>query len=143
MGFLDSLWTSFVQSPECAQYLARAKELQEESRARFVEDMKAKGRFTVSYTSAQGDTVSQLGEVLDWVGSRTVYRVQDQMTYNTVHTMDGPNLALGQNTYQGSYPQDRIDAIRAAMVQSHDQAVECAKRLNDQWASDGYPWSWG
>lgn len=138
---LASLWAQFVESDECKTYIARRKELRDNARAEELARLRAEGRYQVTGKEAKGDTVVKEGE-RDWTGRRTISIVRDRMTYETVAVFDGPNKALGRKTFQGKYPEDRIEAMRAAGRESSDLAHAEAKRLNEQWAADGYPWDW-
>jgi len=147
-AYLASLWAQFVESDDCKAYLARRKVIRDEALREEIERLTAKGRFEVSYGPApKGDTVKKEGG-RDWVGGRTIYRVEDRLTYETVVKMDGPNKALGVKTfiedpdYDGNNSPEweaRVEDIRAADREGHRLASEEAQRLNDEWAADGYP----
>lgn len=138
---LAARWAAFVESDEAKAYVARRTEIRDEARREHMETLKQEGRYEVSYSSAKGDTVVKEGD-RDWTGNRSVYEVRDKMTYKTVVVFDGPNKALGRQTFEGKYPEDRIEAMRASQRESADLAKAEAKRLNKEWAADGYPWTW-
>lgn len=132
-------WGEFVESDEAAAYVARRKEIRDEAMREQIEELKAKGRFEVSYGPAPtGDTVTK-EDAPDWVGHRSIYTVRDSLTYKEVAKMDGPNKVLGVKTFHGKYPEDRIEEMRAAHQESRRLAEDEAQRLNDQWKADGYP----
>ena len=147
-AYLASLWAQFVESDDCKAYLARRKVLRDEGLREEIERLKKKGRYEVSYGAApKGDTVKKEGG-RDWVGKRTIYRVEDRLDYETVATMDGPDKALGVKTftedpgYDGNSSPEweaRMEEVRVATQESHRLAEEEARRLNKQWAADGYP----
>lgn len=134
-------WAEFVES-EVPTLMARAIEIRTEARAKHFAELKVEGRYETSYTSAQGDTVTHEGRQA-WTGNRTIHVVRDKMLYRIVVVCDGPNERLGRETYVDKYPEDRIEAMRASARESATEAEAEATRLNEQWAADGYPWSWG
>jgi len=137
---LACLWAQFVESDECAAYLARHKELREAAQIEQLAKLKEEGRYKVSYRPAPtGDTVTKEGG-RDWTGSRSIYEVLDRLTYETVAVMDGPDKALGVQVFQEKYPEERIEAVHVAHRESAALAKAEAKRLNEQWAECGYPW---
>lgn len=148
---LASHWARFIESDECRAYLARAEEMRTEARRKYMEELKAKGRYYVGYGPApKGDTIKKEGE-RDWKGSRTIYRVEDRLTFKTVAVMDGPNKALGVKTFVVK-PEERtkdgmaspewgarVEELRAAQRESQRLAKAEAERLNKAWAAAGYP----
>jgi hypothetical protein len=145
---LSARWARFIESDECKAYLARRKVLRDEALREEIERLKAKGRYEVSYGPApKGDTVRKKNG-RDWVGGRTIYRVEDRLTYETVVKMEGPNKALGVKVFMEDPDYDgnnspeweaRLEDIRAADREGHRLASEEAQRLNDEWARTGYP----
>lgn len=145
---LARLWAQFVESDEARAYVEHRAKKRREYKLEALERLKADGRYEVSYGPApKGDTVKKAGE-RDWVGGRTIYRVEDRLTYKTVAKMDGPDKALGVKTfvedpdYEGNNSPEweaRVEDLRAATRESRRLAEEECQRLNDQWARDGYP----
>jgi hypothetical protein len=145
---LSRRWARFVESDEAKAYIARRKEIRDEARAEMLAEIKEKGRYEVSYGPApDGDTVKKEGN-RDWKGSRSIYTVRDTLVYREIEKMDGPDKALGVETfiedpeYDGNCSPEweaRVEDIRAAGRESHRLAAEEVQRLNDQWARDGYP----
>ena len=130
-------WGEFVESDEAKAYIARRKEITDAARAEMVAELREKGRFEVSYGPAKGDTVEKEGE-RDWTGSRSIHTVHDRLLYEEIVKFDGPDKALGVKTFQGKYPEDRIEEMRASGRESRRLAEDECQRLNDQWARDGY-----
>jgi len=115
-------------------YLARHKELRDEARVEDLNRLKEQGRYEVSYGPAPAGDIVKKEDEPDWTGSRTLYRVEDRMTYKTVVVMDGPDKELGIQTFIGKYPEERIEAMRASHRESRRLAEEEARRLNKVWA---------
>jgi len=135
---LASRWAAFVESEEAAAYMRRRRELRAEALREEIETLKKTGRYEVSHTPAQGDIVEHEND-RPWVGSRSIHLVRDLLLYEDVAKFDGPNEALGRQTFQGEYPEERIEAMRASMRESRRLASEECQRLNDEWAAAGYP----
>lgn len=147
---MNAEWARFRESDECAAYVAHREAEIAKYRAEQHEKFKAEGRYEVSRGPApSGDTIKTEGE-RDWTGSRSIYRVEDRLTYETVVEMDGPDKALGVKTFiadkertEKGYAsvewEARIEDVRAAGRESRRLAEEEAQRLNDKWAADGYP----
>lgn len=142
-------WARFLESDEHAAYMARAKELSDAHYREELEKYKATGRYEVSYCPPRSgrDTVKKEGE-RDWHSGRTMYTVEDRLTYKRVATMDKPLKALGSKTFvadpdydgnQSAEWEARMEVVRAATHESHRLAEEKAQELNDKWARDGYP----
>ena len=68
---IASLWAEFIESDECAAYLARAEELRAERRAERLAQLKAEGRYRTTYGEKHKN-----GERI-W----PVYQVLDELTY--------------------------------------------------------------
>lgn len=147
---LASLWAQFVESDEAKAYIAHRAEQRRQYRLEALEQLKEKGRFEVSYGPApDGDRVKDSeDDPRPWKGGRTIFRVEDRLTYETVEVMDGPDKALGVKTfirdpdYDGNNSAEweaRVEDIRAATRESREQAEEMVQQLNDEWARNGYP----
>lgn len=138
---LAARWARFVESDEAAAYLAHRKKIRDEAQAEEFAKIKAEGRYEVSRKEAKGDTVVKEGD-RDWTGRRSIYTVRDRLSYKEVAVFDAPNKALGRQTFQGKYPEERIEAMHASGQESSELAKAEAGRLNKQWEADGYPWDW-
>jgi hypothetical protein len=149
------LWSTWVQSEEFAALKTRSDELLQQTRQRQYEKLKDEGTYKVSYKTVDGDlhagTEGDRTEVLDpdlWKGHRRVYFVQNKLTRAVVFVADGPDKALGRETflkqpgYRGNHSPEweaRVSALRAATSESLRIAQETADRLNAEWATAGYP----
>lgn len=147
---LASLWAQFVESDEAKAYIAHRAEQRRQYRLEAYEQLKKKGRFEVGYGPApEGDRVKDSeDDPRPWRGGRTIFRVEDRLTYETVEVMDGPDKALGVKTfirdpdYDGNNSAEweaRVEDIRAATRESRELAEELVELLNKQWADEGYP----
>jgi hypothetical protein len=138
------LWGMWLESDEFKTVVARAKELDLECRAAALARLKEKGRFTVSYGPAKGDSITHANEPT-WTGGRSIYRVIDALDHSFEKVFDGPNLELGVKTFDGDAPEHeeiwerRVNEMRASGRRSADLAKDEAARLNKEWADAGYP----
>lgn len=138
------LWAQWLETDEFKTLVARAKELDLESRAAALAHLMEDGRFTVSYGPAQGDSITRAGE-RTWTGGRSIYRVLDRLDHHFEVVFDGPNLELGVQTFDGDAPDHkavwdvRVEAMRVAGRKSAELAKAEAARLNKEWAEAGYP----
>lgn len=114
MAFLATEHQAFLQTPEAKALIARAEELENISKAKFVADLRATGRYETSYCPSR--TYKGTGHV-------SCYTVTDRCTFKTVASFD----------YTDENDNNKARAL-AAQAET--------KRLNDEWVAAGYPVEW-
>lgn len=140
----EALWNEWLASDEVKAMREEYAGWQREAHERFVQSLRDEGRFEVSYRPSPGDTITRENE-RTWTGSRSVYTVQDKMTYKEVMVCDGPLKEIGVKTYDGDADDHepvwkaRVEEFRAAMAASASQAKEACKRLQADWEARGCP----
>lgn len=143
---LAALWAQFVESDERKEMVALRQKRIDEARAQYLEELKVEGRYQVTTSMVSGDTVvSPSGSRRTC--ERVVFGVRDRFFLGD-RSMNEPLQALGIKTfvsdpeYKGNHSPEweaRVEAVRAAAQESAKLADAEAKRLNEQWAAEGYP----
>ncbi len=134
-------WDEFTKSDYCSKLLARAVELRGESRLKYLENLKAIGRYEVGYGVSRTG-----GDLVDGrkVGCQKFY-VRDNMTYENVVEFDyegTPREFVGDPDYPGNHSPEweaRVEENRADARARRAKADAEAARLNAEWAAKGYP----
>jgi len=149
LAHIDGLWAAFAASPECAAYLARAKEMSAAAQARWISALREEGRYEVTYK----ETMLPSDKIDGRSMGRSMYYVRDRLSHGVAAVFDWPSdgeLAGREFTrstdpdtdFQGTVSpewEERIPKIQAMHRTLHHAADEAAKTFNEQWAEAGYP----